>query len=268
MATTTTEDGTTLYWEESGQGDPILLIQGLGWSGAMWFRLVPELETRYRVIRYDARGIGRSEVPDGPYSIPMMAADAIAVLDAAGVTAATPAHVFGCSLGGIVAQEVTLSYPDRVRTLTLCCTHPAGTEAAWPDPSIIQLLQARTEMAPEEAMRAAIDVAYSPGTPSDITEADIACRLEIPTSGPGYANQLTAGLGYPGTFQRLPQITQPVLIIHGDADQMVPVANANIMANALPDVTKVIIKGAGHVIFSEQPDAVNAALLKFLDARG
>jgi pimeloyl-ACP methyl ester carboxylesterase len=221
------------------------------------------------VIRYDARGIGRSDVPDGPYSIPMMAADAAAVLDAAGVD--EPAHVFGCSLGGIVAHALTLSYPDRVRTLTLCCTHPAGTEASWPDPSIIQLLQTRTDMSPEEAMRAAIDVAYAPGTPADIIEEDIKVRLEIPTTGEGYGNQLTAGLGYPGTFQRLPNITQPVLIIHGDADKLVPVKNANILANALPDPTKVIVKGAGHVIFSEQPDTVIAALLKFLDgvsARG
>ena len=265
MSTTTTPDGTNLYWEDSGDGDPILLIQGLGWSGAMWFRLVPELETRYRVIRYDARGVGRSDVPEGPYSIPMMAADAVAVLDAAGIS--DPAHVFGCSLGGIVAQELTLSYPDRVRKLTLCCTHPAGAEASWPDPAIIQLLQARTEMSPEDAMRAAVDVAYAEGTPQDVIEADIACRLEIPTSGPGYANQLTAGLGYPGTFTRLPHIAQPVLIIHGDADQMVPVANAAIMANALPDATTVVVEGAGHVIFSEQPERVAAEFLKFLDAR-
>jgi pimeloyl-ACP methyl ester carboxylesterase len=267
MATTTTADGTTLYWEEGGEGDPILLIQGLGWSSAMWFRLLPDLEARYRVIRYDARGIGRSDVPDGPYSIPMMAADAAAVLDAAGVTDA-PAHVFGCSLGGIVAQEFALGYPDRVRTLTLCCTHPAGEEAKWPPPEVMAMLQTRTEMEPEAAMRAAIDIAYAPGTPAEIIDADIRLRLEIPTSGPGYMNQLTAGLGYPGTFQRLPTIKVPVLIIHGDADKLVPVGNANIIANALPDVKKVIVRGAGHVIFSEQPEAVNKAFLDFLDARG
>src|SRR5438093_872013 len=118
MAETTTADGTRLYWEEGGDGDPLLLIQGLGWSAAMWFRLLPALEARHRVIRYDARGIGRSQVPAGPYSIELMADDAVTVLDAAG---ADTAHVFGCSLGGIVAQELTLSHPDRVRSLTLCC---------------------------------------------------------------------------------------------------------------------------------------------------
>ena len=242
MATTQTSDGTTLYWEASGEGDPLLLIQGLGWSSAMWFRLIPELEARYRVVRYDARGIGRSDVPDGPYSIPMMAADAAAVLSAAlrasGTTHAPRAHVFGCSLGGIVAQEFAFTYPERLRTLTLCCTHPAGTDAEWPDESVMKMLTARNEMEPEEAMRAAIPIAYAPGTPQDVIEEDIKLRLEIPTSGPGYMNQLTAGLGYPGTFSRLPTVKVPTLIIHGDADKLVPVANANILANALPDVTK------------------------------
>ena len=100
-------EGTKLYWEDGGEGDPLLLIQGLGFSGAMWFRLLPALEARYRVIRYDARGIGRSDVPEGPYSVYRMADDAAAVLDAAGVDRA---HVFGCSLGGLVAQEVGLSH--------------------------------------------------------------------------------------------------------------------------------------------------------------
>jgi pimeloyl-ACP methyl ester carboxylesterase len=258
-------DGTKLFWEASGEGEPLLLIQGLGWSSAMWFRIIPELEARYRVIRYDARGIGRSDVPEGPYSIPMMAADAMAILDAAGVAATTPTHVFGCSLGGIVAQEVALTYGHRVRTLMLCCTHPAGTEAAWPDAAVMDMLRTRTELDPEAAMRAAIGIAYAPDTPADIIEADIKLRLEIPTSGAGYTNQLTAGLGYPGTAARLPELDMPVLVIHGDADKLVPVENVEIIARRIRNATTVIVPGAGHVIFSEQPATVTTAMLKFLD---
>src|SRR3954471_24387835 len=92
MAFLTTADGTRLYWEESGSGAPLLLIQGLGWSADMWYSLVPELESSYRVIRYDGRGIGRSDVPAGPYPIELMADDAMAVLTAAGVD---KAHVLG-----------------------------------------------------------------------------------------------------------------------------------------------------------------------------
>lgn len=262
MAETTTTDGTRLYWEASAEGEPLLLIQGLGWSAAMWFRLVPVLESHYRVIRYDARGIGRSDVPAGPYSIPLMAADAAAVLDAAG---ADVAHVFGCSLGGIVAQEFALSYPERLRSLTLCCTHTAGPDAVWPDQSVMDMLTNRTTLSPEEAIRASTPVAYAPTTPAARIEEDIKVRLDIPTSGEGYINQLTAGLGYPGTKARLHELAVPTLIIHGDGDQMVPPANADILDTAIADTRKVIVPGAGHVVFTDDPDAVTTALLEFLE---
>jgi pimeloyl-ACP methyl ester carboxylesterase len=255
-------DGTRLYWETGGEGDPLLLIQGLGFSGAMWFRLLPALEARHRVIRYDARGIGRSDVPPGPYSIERAAADAVAVLDAAGEETA---HVFGCSLGGIVAQEVALSHADRVRSLILCCTHPAGAEAVWPDASVMEMLGTRASLPLEEAVRASIDVGYAKTTPRERIEEDVALRLEIPTTGTGYQNQLMGGLGYPGTASRLPSLKVPTLVITGDQDQMVPPANSQILAEAIPDARLVVIPAAGHVVFTDQPEAVTYAMIEFLD---
>ncbi len=92
-------DGAKLYWDESGEGEPLLLIQGLGFSSDMWFRVLPALEAQYRVIRYDARGIGRSDVPPGPYSIYLMASDAAAVLDAAGVETAARLRLLARRIG-------------------------------------------------------------------------------------------------------------------------------------------------------------------------
>lgn len=261
MAFTET-DGTRLYWEEGGDGEPLLLIQGLGFSCAMWYRVLPALEARYRVIRYDARGIGRSDVPEGPYSIDGMAADAMAVLDAAG---AETAHVFGISLGGIVAQEVAITYLDRVRSLILCSTHPAGTDAVWPDEKVMEMLRNRNTLPREEAIRASIPVGYCDATPRDWIEEDVRLRLEIPTAETGYMGQLMAGLGYPGTKDRLPTVTVPALVITGDGDQMVPPANSDILAAALPDARKVVVPGAGHVLFTDAPDALTDAVLTFLD---
>lgn len=258
-------DGVRLHWEASGEGEPLLLIQGLGFSASMFYRLVPLLESRYRVIRYDARGIGRSDVPDGPYTIERMAADAVAILDAAG---AGTAHVFGCSLGGIVAQEVAISHGDRVRSLILCCTHPAGEDAVWPDASVMDMLRTRHTLPPEEAIRASVDVGYAKTTPREWIEEDIRRRLELPTSEKGYINQLTGGLGYPGTKARLPQVTVPALVVTGDLDQMVPPANTDILADALPNARKVIVPGAGHVIFTDAADALAGAMLDFLDEVG
>jgi pimeloyl-ACP methyl ester carboxylesterase len=259
----TDADGCKLYWEESGAGEPLLLIQGLGFSGAMWYRIVPALEAKYRVIRYDARGIGRSDVPDEQWDIARMAADALAVLDAAGEQSA---HVFGISLGGIVAQEVALTAPDRVRTLTLCSTHPAGEKAVWPGEDVMAMLRNRVTLPREEAIRASIPFGYTDATPADWIEEDVRLRLELPTTEAGYTGQLMAGLGYPGTLERLPNLTVPTLVITGDADRMVPPQNSELLAGAIPNARTVTIPGAGHVLFTEAPDRLTDAVLEFLDA--
>ena len=262
MAFTTLTDGTTLYWEDSGTGSPLLLIQGLGWSAEMWYSLVPELEQKHRVIRYDGRGIGRSDVPAGPYSIEQMADDAVAVLAAAGVERA---HVLGVSLGGIVAQEVALRHPDVVTSLLLGCTHPGGQETVWPDPQVMEVLKSRADMPFDEAVRAAVTYAYSADCDPAVIEQDMKRRLDLPTSPVGYQGQLLGGLGYQGTIPRLKALGVPALVFTGDADQMVPPENSATIAEAIPDSTLVTIPGAGHVVFTEQPSAVATAVLEFLD---
>ena len=262
MATTTAADGTKLYWEDGGAGEPLLLIQGLGFSCALWYRLLPALEARHRVIRYDARGIGRSDTPEESWDIATMAADAMAVLDASGEETA---HVLGVSLGGIVAQEVALTYPERLRSLILLSTHPAGQEAEWPGEEVMNMLRNRSTLPREEAIRAGLPYGYAPATDPAWIEEDVQLRLEIPTLEAGYMGQLMAGLGYEGTVPRLPQVQVPACVIHGDLDKMVPVANATIMADALPNARKVILEGAGHVIWTDAPDAVSGTINEFLD---
>src|SRR5271157_4660058 len=100
--------GTKIYWDEQGNGAPVLLIMGLGYTSAMWLRTRPAMAQRYRTIAFDNRGVGLSDVPPGPYSIAAMASDAVAVLDAAGVPSA---HILGVSMGGMIAQEFALQYP-------------------------------------------------------------------------------------------------------------------------------------------------------------
>jgi pimeloyl-ACP methyl ester carboxylesterase len=261
MAFVTVDDGTELYWEESGSGAPLLLIQGLGWSAEMWYSLVPQLEAGYRVIRYDGRGIGRSQVPAGPYSIERMADDAAAVLTAANVDRA---HVLGVSLGGIVAQEVSLRHAARVTSLLLGCTHPGGQETVWPAPEVMEVLKARSSMPFDEAVRAAIQYGYSANVDSQVIEEDMRRRVALPTSPVGYEAQLMGGLGYQGTLPRLTRLAVPALVFTGDADQMVPPQNSVTLAGAIPDATLVTIPGAGHVCFTERPDAVAAAVRSFL----
>ncbi len=151
-----------IYWDEQGHGPPVLLIMGLGYPSVMWYRTRPVLAPRYRTIVLDNRGVGRSSMPPGPYPIALMASDAAAVLDAAGVESA---HVFGISMGGMIAQEFALQYPKRVRSLILGCTASGGPRAVRAEADATQMIMARGQMAPEEAAQAAVPFIYDSGTP-------------------------------------------------------------------------------------------------------
>src|SRR5580698_11262839 len=166
--------GTKIYWDEQGTGAPILLIMGLGYPSAMWHRMRPALSASYRTIALDNRGAGRSDVPPGPYSIALMASDAAAVLDAAGVERA---HVFGASMGGMIAQEFALQYPDRVHSLILGCTAAGGPNAVQAEPEALQALL-RRDVTPEESKETIIPFIYDPATPRERIDEDMAIRMK------------------------------------------------------------------------------------------
>src|SRR6202051_5420855 len=151
-----------IYWDEQGRGDPILLIMGLAYPSQMWYRTRPLLASRYRALALDNRGIGRSDVPPGPYPIALMASDAAAVLDSAGIESA---HVFGVSMGGMIAQEFALQYSGRVRSLILGCTAAGGPTAVRAEAAATQMLMAGDKMSPEQATEAAVALMYDSATP-------------------------------------------------------------------------------------------------------
>src|SRR5260370_4187765 len=162
-----------IYWDEQGHGSPVLLIMGLGYPSVMWYRTRPVLAPRYRTIVLDNRGVGRSGVPPGPYPIALMASDAAAVLDAAGIESV---HVFGISMGGMIAQEFALQYPKRVRSLILGCTASGGPRAVRAEADATQMIMARGQMSPEEAAQAALPCIYDSGTPRARIDEDLAMR--------------------------------------------------------------------------------------------
>jgi pimeloyl-ACP methyl ester carboxylesterase len=253
-------DGARIYWEEQGRGEPVLLIMGLGATLDLWYRLLPFLSASHRTILLDNRGVGRTGTPEPPYSVPQMADDAIAVLNAAAVDVA---HVIGASMGGVIAQEVALRHAGRVRSLVLACTACGGPNGAAASPEIRNALAARAAMTPEEGIRALVRYVYHPETPRDRVEEDLQIRLRHYPSQKGYLGQLQAVLGYE-TYARLDAIRVPTLVIHGEDDLRVPASNGRDLAARIHGARLVLVPSAGHILLTDQTETVSRAIQEFL----
>jgi 3-oxoadipate enol-lactonase len=251
---------TQIYWEESGHGEPLLLIMGLGYAHQMWFRTRPVGDAHYRTVLFDNRGVGKTDVPRGPYSIAQMADDAAAVLDAAGIQRA---RIFGISMGGMIAQEFAIRYPERVERLILGCTACGGSNAVPAAAKVLQVLMARATMTPEEGAEAMVPYIYDAATPRERIDQDLVIRRSVYPSAQGYMGQVQGILAW-SCYDRLASIHAPTLVIHGETDQLVPPENAGIIASRIPGAELVILPHASHIFTTDQPEVSHAAILRFL----
>jgi len=251
--------GTKIYWDELVLPAPVLLIMGLGYTSAMWYRTRPALAQHFRTIAFDNRGVGLSDVPPGPYSIVGMAADAAAVLDAAGVARA---HVFGVSMGGMIAQEFALQYPARTSSLILGCTGAGGPSAVRAYSGVIDILAARG-MTLEQAREAVLPYIYDAATPREKIDEDTRVRQRWLPSLEGYMAQLLAILAWE-CYSRIAQITAPTLVIHGKSDALVPPGNGELIAARIPGAKLVLLEHASHLFTTDQTEAANEEILEFL----
>jgi 3-oxoadipate enol-lactonase len=257
-------DGVDLYYERAGAGPPVLLVMGLGMNASGWWRTIPVLARGFTVLSFDNRGVGRSGRPPGPYSMAQMADDAVAVLDAAGVEAA---HVYGVSMGGMIAQEIALRRPERVLGLVLGATTPGGERAVAADAETLAFFHRRGQMPAEEAAWASVPYNYAARTRRDggqrIAE-DIAQRLRFPIESEPYVAQLAAALGH-DAYERLGAISHRTLVVHGAEDRMVHPDNARLLAARIPAAKLQLWEQTGHLFFTDEPE-VDPAVSEFLRA--
>jgi 3-oxoadipate enol-lactonase len=248
-----------LFQLRRGAGEPLLLIMGMGGHHQMWHEsFLTLLEGDFDLLLFDHRGIGTSDRADARFSTAELADDAVALLDEAGWSSA---HVFGISMGGLVAQELALAYPERVRTLALGCTF-AGKGADFSAPGPQRFAEAGATRDAELAVRTGFEVNLSAAYRADpanfevFRESSLAVRVPVPV----VMMQLQAALEH-DALARLPKITAPALVMHGTEDDMVVVGNGKQLASAIPGARLEIFEGAGHLFWWESPERA-AALLR------
>ena len=250
-----------LYVEEHGEGETLLLIEGLGQSLWAWREQVPVFARDYRTIAFDTRGTGRSPVPAESYGIDELAQDAADILDG------RRAHVVGLSMGGYVALTLALAQPGLVRSLVLIGTG-AGGPVRVPRPQEVRDAYAAAIGLPfDEYGRRTMPLTFSPGWTErhpERFEEILAARGEHPTPDVTLEAHLLACYGFYARGCEVERITAPVLVLHGDADAIVPVENGRALAARLPNARYVELPDRGHNVQLEDPATINRLTLRFL----
>jgi 3-oxoadipate enol-lactonase len=255
-----------LYYEVHGSGEPLVLIMGYGAHGGQWLEIRDKLSKEYRVIVPDNRGTGRSDKPEIPYTTEMMMGDLVGLLDVLGIGVA---NVFGYSMGGQIAQEFALNYPNRLNSLILAATSCGGPRAVLPAAEDMALLfnPELLNMSVEEAVRTTLPLTWDKEFVEKnraVIDRYIATRCEYPTPPQAIKSHQNAIITL-NTYDRLPDIKAPTLVIGGTEDRIVPHANSKLLASRIPNAELVIIENATHGVFISDPtDKVSKIVLDFL----
>ena len=265
--TTVRANGIDLYYEIHGSGEPAVLIQGLGANITGWDLQLEPLSRQYQLIAFDNRGAGRSEKPDEAYSIHQMADDTAALMEELGIQTA---HVFGMSMGGMIAQEMYHRHRARVRSLILAGTMAGGPMATFPDMNVFQQFVSNGATSMEEAIAEGLKLFYSEEFLAKNQDWLIQRSLKnMSLMAPPHAlqKQVIAVMGF--NAHGLPSgIKVPTLVMGATDDQIVPFANQQQIATRIPEARFVPFEGAGHGFLTERAVADNSAVLDFWGKHG
>jgi len=258
-----------LYYEIGGEGLPLLMINGYGDHAGHWFCMRPVLEKSFNVITFDNRGAGRSDKPDLPYTTRMLAGDAAALLGSLGIARA---HVFGVSMGGMVAQELALGYPEKVDRLVLGCTIPGGVNTVYPDPEVLAFLldgDRSKRLSPEQMAREMWAYTCTQAfreTHPEMGEQYVRVTTMFPAPLHGLQRQGDAIAGH-DTYDRLSDIESPTLVIAGAEDRLVPPQNSINLAERITGAQSILLENAGHGFFYEAAVRAGEVVASFLPRR-
>lgn len=258
-----TANGISIRYSDEGPKDATVVVMSHSLSAelAMWGPQAKVLKGDFRVIRYDTRGHGGTEVPPGPYSLEMLAEDAVGLLDALGLD---KVHWVGLSMGGMIGQTLGLRAPERLLTLTLADTssgYPPAASAMWAD---------RITAARENGMAAGVEATmerwFSPGfMASGAPVLDEVRSMIANTPVEGYCG-CGAAIANLAVTPRLSEIKAPTLVICGEDDQATPLSMSETIRDGIPGAQLAVIPVARHLANLEDVGGFNAAMMNFLNA--
>jgi 3-oxoadipate enol-lactonase len=251
--------GAAIAYRLQGPADaPVLMLgNSLAADLGMWNANLPALTSRFRVLRYDMRGHGASSAPPGPYTMELLADDAIALLDSLRIE---QVHYVGVSLGGMVAQQLAVRYPNRIASVVLCATmsrQPAP--AAWDD-RIALVRQSGMQAIAEPTLQRWFTAGFHESHPEAV---DAVRQMILATPPEGYAG-CAAAIRELAQDDLLPRITMPCMVMAGEHDGAATPAIAQAMAQRIPRAQLQLIAGAAHLPNIEQQAAFDTRLLAFL----
>ncbi len=255
-------NGISVYYEIHGEGIPLVLIMGLRRNLEWWYCQIPELSKQFKIIAFDNRGAGRSDKPDMEYSIRLFADDTAGLMEALGIH---NAHILGVSMGGYIAQELALNYPDKVKSLILGCTSCGGKRAVLMSEERIKKFTANDSLTPEEILHKDMDIYFSDRfiveNPDKVQKfIDISLRYYQPADA--FLRQFAACLKH-DTAARLKSLKVPILITTGDDDPLVPSQNSLILKELLPGSELYLFPDRRHSFFIEEAKKFNQKIIEF-----
>jgi pimeloyl-ACP methyl ester carboxylesterase len=255
-------NGRRLAYVRRGQGAPLLLIQGMSFHHQMWGDwFLDLLAPHFDVVAYDHRGMGTSDRVDEPFSIADLADDAAAVIEAVGWE---DAHVFGVSMGGMVAQELALRHPEVVRGLAVGCSYAGGPGGVLSE-TVRRMLDAMWTKNLEHSLRTAYEGNLSPKFAADPANYELYVDLTLAQRAPSAVIFMQwEAVQEHNTSERLGDITAPTLVLHGTADSVMAGSNSEQIASLIPGARLEWLDGAGHAFWWEEPKRAAVLLVEHL----
>lgn len=260
-------NGIGMYYQVHGRGEPLVMIQGFGGGHEGWFFQTRAFREHFSVVVFDNRGIGRSDRSPEPYTIDTMARDTLGLMGFLGIG---KAHVLGMSLGGIVAQEVAIGYPDRVMKLVLACTHTGEGDIGDVHPDMLKAIGVKEGSAQPDLKN--VDMAETMGTVVSLAFSRRLYRMVLVPLAKyqmkrvgtvPYREQMEAVVGHT-TAERLHLVRSPTLVITGSEDRIVSPKASEVIARRIPNAKLVVVEGGSHAFSIEMRGRFNREVLDFL----